>query len=150
MTETATNPLAAILFLVLIVLFALWGNKRISESKQAVKEAFATFEKNLRSSVSGYQAYTNNHPYVWGEADYKELYQSILDSARWSLRPNSAWPHRASEFSLRVDEERMAIYVAIGYSDFDWSSLYHYQEWLQSMADVGEAIKKHKESERRA
>jgi hypothetical protein len=150
MNDPSTNPFAALLLLLLIVLFAIWGNKRISESRRSVEERFATFEASLVAEIPKYETFTNDHPYVWDDSNYFEMYEYILGSARWHFSPSHVWPNKATPFSLRVNEERKSIYIAVGSNSFDWSSLYHYDEWLESMADVGKAINEHKGSTFRA
>ncbi|NQD38295.1 hypothetical protein HPT27_14805 [Permianibacter sp. IMCC34836] len=117
---------------------------KIARWRDLSKMKLSEFESSLQSPLSSYQAYTNNHPYVWGEVDYNQCKDEYLRSI--SLGPNLST--YCPKVSLRVIESTKSIYLVAGTDQFDWSSLYHYEEWIESNKEVSERIREYKSTGR--
>lgn len=128
--------------------YAIWhlltNQMKISASNKAAKHKLDSFEASLEKDISAYTVYTNGHPYNWSEYSYEKLCKKVLNSAGWSLV--IPWWHEASSFVTKVDESRKMIYFIVGHNDFEWGSLKHYDEWLDSNKKVSKNIAKYKSS----
>jgi hypothetical protein len=105
--------LSVIVFSAFCIVYYRWGEKRIVQSIEFVKKEFSTLE--AKYNLSGYKCYTYNHPEVWGEVDYDEYRNEIINSARWSYSSSGGgWPQKAMEYCLTVDANRKRIYLILG------------------------------------
>lgn len=120
------------------LLASQWQDKEIKRiSSEAVKK-LATQHSGLFSG--SYSYFTNNHPYVWGEVDHDEL-MGLIEMSATGIRRIPVDP---PNFCSRVDEERKRFYFVYHKRDFDFSTLMHYQEWLDSQSKVAENIERYK------
>ena len=117
------------LFLGSCVLYFVAGTLRINRNCKLIWKKFEDFENGLKKNITEYICYTNNHPHVWGEDEYSKLKDKIEASPRWQGNP--VWPYGGAKFSLKVDEEKSAIYLAVGTDSFNWDSLAHHEEWIK-------------------
>ena len=108
-------------------MYFIFGTIRVIKRRESNQRRFEEFESSLKSRITDYVCFTNNHPYVWGEESYADNKNALLESPGWDGM--SMFPSAGDEFSLRVDEDKKFIYLAKGSDSFDWSSLCHKEEW---------------------
>jgi hypothetical protein len=106
-----------------------WRGYRFYKLEDEIPARFDEFEKSLCNDVTEYTCFTNNHPHVWGEENYQNLKEKVINSPRISGQTLLLFFLFGDEFSLKVDEERKFIYFAIGSDSFEWDSLCHEEEW---------------------
>jgi len=106
-----------------------WRGFKYYKLEDEIPARFDEFEKLLCADVEEYTCFTNNHPHVWGEGNYRDLKEKVINSPRISGTTILLFFLFGDEFSLKADEERKYIYVAIGTDTFEWDSLCHEAEW---------------------
>ncbi|WP_444918316.1 hypothetical protein [Microbulbifer sp. JMSA003] len=89
-----------------------------------------------------YTFYTDNHPYVWGEIE-KEAITGLVRAAATGFR---GIPQDPPIYCYEVDDYNKRFYFIAGQKRFDFKSLKHYQEWLDSQKEVAENIRKYNAS----
>ena len=105
-----------------------WRGYRYYRLEDEIPSRFTEFEDSLCDAVETYRCFTNNHPQVWGDTNYREIKEEVIDSPR--IEPRSLLFFLfGDEFSLKADEDRKFVYVARGSDTFDWDSLCHEEEW---------------------
>jgi hypothetical protein len=100
---------------------------------------FEEVKASLLYPFDEYTTYSNNHPYVWGEVDFEQTRRWLFES----VNAKNFVPNRL-KFSLKKDDDIRAIYIGVGTESFDWSSLKHYEEWLESNQEVSQNILKNR------
>ena len=113
---------------------------KVKRWREFSKRKISDFESSLQSSLPSYRAFTNNHPYVWGEVDYESWKNEYIKSITIGVGGSADCP----ELSIRVIEATRSIYLVSGTEQFDWTSLYHYEEWIESNSQVAERIRRFK------
>ena len=129
-----------VVFTIAIFLFFKFHNQKkgeitISEFKERCGECY--------DEKQGYRFYTNGHPYVWVEINYQEFLELMDDGIYLKgQHGNKIFPR----FSYDINKDSKQVYVVPLVKDFNFSSLKHYQEWLDSQKQVAENIAKYKNS----
>lgn len=151
MVEQQLSPMGFLYtgaFLFFLWLYWRWGNKVIRYRKAKIQQRFDELENGLANELVDYTCFTNNHPYVWGEIDYSAEKASMIEECKWTYAGTTPVPGGDLKFSLKADDSLKALYIAHHSENFDWNSLHHYEEWLESMREVGENIERYKREER--
>ena len=109
--------------------YVSWRGIRYYRLEDEIYARFDEFEKSLCSGVDEYTCFTNNHPHVWGKENYHRLKEKVINSPRIDARNLLMFFIFGDEFSLKADEDKKYIYVALGTEKFEWDSLCHEEEW---------------------
>ena len=86
--------------------YVTWRGYRFYKLEDEIPARFDEFEKSLCSDVTEYTCFTNNHPHVWGEENYQNLKEKVINSPRINGQTLLLFFLFGDEFSLKVDEER--------------------------------------------
>ncbi len=101
-------------------------------------------DNNIQSS--NLRLYSTGHPYTWCEISNDELITKIKENSVSSLSGVGPTP-KPVKFLLNYNKNRHALHIV--FTDkitFDWNSLLHYDEWLESKESLAENISKYKNS----
>ena len=128
-------------FLVSLI-YSFRATGMIRDARNKLHLEFFDFEKELNHKVEEYTCYSTGHPYTWSQVTYAEKVNELMESIHWTrFLPHWTGP---ATYSIKKDEEKRFIYIVSGEDDYDWTSLLHYEEWLESNKDVALAIRKYK------
>ncbi|MBT8139779.1 MAG: hypothetical protein KJP25_08410 [Gammaproteobacteria bacterium] len=101
---------------------------------------------NIFLEDSDTEFYTVGHPYVWVSSNFDEFKELIKRSCYVQpiQGPKLALEKPVYSFCYKLDANRA--YIVAREGSFDFNSLMHQQQWIESQRDVSENIRKYKDS----
>lgn len=124
--------------------FAYWLHNAFD---QQIEKIAATYYSALASQYpdlfgQGYRFYTDNHPYVWGEVPEEDFIALVKAAATGA----KGVPLDPPICCYSINTKTQCFYFIPGKDSFDFSRRMHYQEWLDSQADIARNIAHYKNS----
>jgi hypothetical protein len=123
-------------------------NYGVQEKKLHEKNAISDLHEiysTLKNNINEYSFYSTGHPYVWVDSNKIKMEKQIISTCTRSF-PGSDIYYDKAIYSLKIDQNNKSIYYVTDIENFDFNSLMHYQEWLDSQQQVAQNIAKHKNS----
>ena len=105
--------------------------KRLKRKKREALTQVEDIYRSLPVDVQEYSFFTrSSHPQVWDEIDRQSLEDRVLSSCEEHQIGMPFSFVQDAQYSLKVDDYRKAIYIVVGESDFDFSKMVHYEDWI--------------------